>query len=55
MIKTVTLLFADVLSNSGVPDHLVRSTIRLSVGRYTSKEDIDIVVCDLEKALLPLL
>ncbi|KAG8445404.1 hypothetical protein GDO86_010258 [Hymenochirus boettgeri] len=39
-----------VLLNSGVPWDAARSAVRLSVGRETSKEDIDLIVRDLEQS-----
>ncbi|XP_072263876.1 selenocysteine lyase [Pyxicephalus adspersus] len=39
-----------VLLNSGVPRESARGAVRLSVGRETSREDIDIIVKDLEQA-----
>lgn len=39
-----------VLLSSGVPPDAARGAIRLSVGRDTSKEDVDLIVKDLEQA-----
>ncbi|KAG8580635.1 hypothetical protein GDO81_007372 [Engystomops pustulosus] len=39
-----------VLLNSGVPPDAARGAIRLSVGRDTSREDVDLIVKDLKKA-----
>lgn len=42
---------SQVLINSGVPECIARSAIRLSVGRDTTIQDIDIVVADLVWAI----
>ncbi|XP_069831613.1 selenocysteine lyase [Dendropsophus ebraccatus] len=39
-----------VLLSSGVPPDAARGAIRLSVGRDTTKEDVDLIVKDLEQA-----
>ncbi|KAM5165520.1 selenocysteine lyase [Mantella aurantiaca] len=39
-----------VLLSSGVPRESARGAVRLSVGRETSKEDIDVIVMDLKQA-----
>ncbi|XP_075717448.1 selenocysteine lyase isoform X2 [Rhinoderma darwinii] len=39
-----------VLLSSGVPSDAARGAIRLSVGRDTSREDVDLIVKDLEQA-----
>uniref|UniRef100_A0A1B6D9W7 Selenocysteine lyase n=4 Tax=Clastoptera arizonana TaxID=38151 RepID=A0A1B6D9W7_9HEMI len=38
---------SSVLLKSGVPENLARTAIRLSLGRYTTMEDVDIVIQDL--------
>ncbi|KAL5014067.1 hypothetical protein ScPMuIL_008337 [Solemya velum] len=40
-----------ILLASGIPVDLARNTLRLSVGRYTTEEDIDVVVADLKHAV----
>ncbi|KAK7480616.1 hypothetical protein BaRGS_00028192 [Batillaria attramentaria] len=40
-----------ILLAMGVPESLARNALRLSVGRETTKEDIDVVVSDLRKAV----
>ncbi|XP_063771874.1 selenocysteine lyase isoform X2 [Pseudophryne corroboree] len=42
--------FSPVLLSSGVPPEAARGAIRLSVGRDTSREDVDLIVADLEQA-----
>ncbi|NP_001087800.1 selenocysteine lyase [Xenopus laevis] len=39
-----------VLLKSGVPQDAARSAVRLSVGRETSQDDVDLIVRDLEQA-----
>ncbi|KAE8604571.1 hypothetical protein XENTR_v10014744 [Xenopus tropicalis] len=39
-----------VLLNSGVPQEAATSAVRLSVGRETSQDDVDLIVRDLEQA-----
>ncbi|XP_075057820.1 selenocysteine lyase-like isoform X2 [Mixophyes fleayi] len=39
-----------VLLSSGVPPEAARGAIRLSVGRETSRENVDLIVADLEQA-----
>ena len=40
-----------ILIACGIPETVARNAIRLSVGRYTTKEDIDLVVNDLKHAV----
>lgn len=40
-----------ILLNSGIPEHIAVNAIRLSIGRDTTVEDIDIFVDDLRNAL----
>ncbi|KAL0280959.1 UNVERIFIED_CONTAM: hypothetical protein PYX00_002100 [Menopon gallinae] len=42
---------SQVLINSGIPERLAMSAIRLSVGRETTLQDIDIVVADITQAI----
>lgn len=37
-----------ILLSCGIPEHVASNAIRLSVGRFTSKEDIDQVVAELK-------
>ncbi|KAM4694975.1 selenocysteine lyase isoform 2-T2 [Discoglossus pictus] len=39
-----------VLLNSGVPQDAAQSAVRLSVGRDTTREDVDLIIKDLEQA-----
>ncbi|XP_068136773.1 selenocysteine lyase isoform X2 [Hyperolius riggenbachi] len=39
-----------ILLSSGVPPEAARGAVRLSVGRETTKEDVDLIVKDLEQA-----
>ncbi|CAI9562567.1 unnamed protein product [Staurois parvus] len=40
-----------VLLSSGIPRESARGAVRLSVGRETSREDVDVIVMDLEQAV----
>lgn len=40
-----------ILLNCGIPYHIAANALRISVGRGTSREDVDIVVEDLQKAV----
>ncbi|XP_045162388.2 selenocysteine lyase-like isoform X2 [Mercenaria mercenaria] len=41
-----------ILLATGVPENIARNALRLSLGRYTSKEDIDVVIEDLKQAVM---
>ncbi|XP_053317078.1 selenocysteine lyase [Spea bombifrons] len=40
-----------VLLSCGIPHEVARGAVRLSVGRETSKEDVDLIIKDLQKAV----
>ena len=40
-----------ILLSSGICESVARNALRLSVGRYTTIQDIDIVIQDLKKAV----
>ena len=40
-----------ILLAIGIPPEVAKNAVRLSVGRYTSREDIDLVVSDLQQAI----
>uniref|UniRef100_A0A8D2LE09 Selenocysteine lyase n=1 Tax=Varanus komodoensis TaxID=61221 RepID=A0A8D2LE09_VARKO len=46
---------SSILLNSGIPYNLAQNALRLSVGRHTSKEDVDLIVEDLKQAVAQLL
>jgi cysteine sulfinate desulfinase/cysteine desulfurase-like protein len=49
------LLLLGILLASGVPHHQAVNTIRLSVGRETTTDDIDIAIEDLKQSAATLL
>ncbi len=40
-----------ILISCGIPDNIARNALRLSVGRYTTVDDIDIVIEELKNAV----
>eukprot|EP00794_Sanderia_malayensis_P018896 gene18896-20798_t len=40
-----------ILISSGIPEEIARNALRLSVGRYTTTEDIDVVINDLRQVV----
>ena len=42
---------SETLLCSGVPEDIARNALRLSIGRSTSKEDINIFIADLKEAV----
>lgn len=42
---------SQILLDTGVPEDIARAAMRLSVGRKTSREDIDIFLSDLKQSL----
>jgi len=46
-----TLERSHVLTAMGVPDELINGSLRFTLGRSTTKEDIDYTVAELEKAV----
>ena len=40
-----------ILLSCGIPEHIASNAIRLSVGRYTRRKDIDIVIDDLRNVV----
>ena len=50
-MSCVCLRASETLLCSGVPEDIAQNALRLSVGRSTSKEDIDIFIADLKQAV----
>jgi cysteine sulfinate desulfinase/cysteine desulfurase-like protein len=50
-VAIVCCLFTGILLASGVPHHQAVNAIRLSVGRETTTDDIDIAVKDLKNSV----
>ncbi|XP_054838401.1 selenocysteine lyase isoform X2 [Eublepharis macularius] len=46
---------SSILLSCGIPYHVAQNALRLSVGRDTSKEDVDLIVEDLKQAVAQLL
>lgn len=40
-----------ILLSCGIPEHIASNAIRLSIGRYTSNKDIDVVIDDLRNVI----